>query len=66
MQGGCECIWDIHKSCHYDRVGAGELFVQQRLDKVLDHVVVGEENTYSFADSGLLDELSLKVGALNT
>jgi len=34
--------------------------------KVLDHVVVGEECTYSFADSGLLDELSLNVGALNT
>lgn len=27
--------------------------------KVLDHVIVGEEATYSFADSGLLDELEL-------
>jgi DNA repair protein RadC len=27
--------------------------------KVLDHIVVGEETTYSFADSGLLDELEL-------
>lgn len=28
--------------------------------KVLDHVIVGEEMTYSFADSGLLDELELE------
>jgi len=28
--------------------------------KVLDHVIVGEEATYSFADSGLLDELELE------
>ncbi|MCL6561201.1 MAG: DNA repair protein RadC [Firmicutes bacterium] len=28
--------------------------------KVLDHVIVGEETTYSFADSGLLDELELE------
>ena len=27
---------------------------------VLDHVIVGEETTYSFADSGLLDELELE------
>lgn len=27
--------------------------------KVLDHVIVGEETTYSFADSGLLDELEM-------
>lgn len=27
--------------------------------KVLDHVIVGEETTFSFADSGLLDELEL-------
>jgi DNA repair protein RadC len=27
--------------------------------KVLDHVIVGEEVTFSFADSGLLDELEL-------
>lgn len=27
--------------------------------KVLDHVIVGEEATFSFADSGLLDELEL-------
>lgn len=27
--------------------------------KVLDHVIVGEEKTFSFADSGLLDELEL-------
>ena len=27
--------------------------------RVLDHVVVGEESTFSFADSGLLDELEL-------
>lgn len=27
--------------------------------KVLDHVIVGEEMTFSFADSGLLDELEL-------
>jgi len=28
--------------------------------RVLDHVIVGEETTYSFADSGLLDELKLE------
>ncbi|MGO8927627.1 MAG: RadC family protein [Limisphaerales bacterium] len=28
--------------------------------KVLDHVIVGAEATYSFADSGLLDELELE------
>ena len=28
--------------------------------KVLDHVIVGDEKTYSFADSGLLDELELE------
>jgi DNA repair protein RadC len=28
--------------------------------RVLDHVIVGEETTYSFADSGLLDELELE------
>ena len=27
--------------------------------KVLDHVIVGEETTFSFADNGLLDELEL-------
>jgi DNA repair protein RadC len=27
--------------------------------KVLDHVIAGEEATFSFADSGLLDELEL-------
>jgi DNA repair protein RadC len=27
--------------------------------KVLDHVIVGEESSFSFADSGLLDELEL-------
>ena len=27
--------------------------------RVLDHVIVGEETTFSFADSGLLDELEL-------
>ena len=27
--------------------------------KVLDHIIVGDEATYSFADSGLLDELEL-------
>lgn len=27
--------------------------------KVLDHVIVGEDTTFSFADSGLLDELEL-------
>lgn len=29
--------------------------------KVLDHVIVGDEKTYSFADSGLLDELELET-----
>jgi len=32
--------------------------------KVLDHIIVGEETTFSFADSGLLDELALEAGAL--
>ncbi len=30
--------------------------------KILDHVIVGEESTFSFADSGLLDELTLELG----
>ena len=30
--------------------------------RVLDHVIVAEEATYSFADSGLLDELCLEAG----
>lgn len=30
--------------------------------KVLDHVIVGEETTFSFADSGLLDELITELG----
>jgi DNA repair protein RadC len=28
--------------------------------RLLDHVIVGEESTFSFADSGLLDELELE------
>ncbi len=28
--------------------------------KLLDHIIIGEEATYSFADSGLLDELELE------
>jgi len=28
--------------------------------KILDHIVIGEETIYSFADSGLLDELELE------
>lgn len=32
--------------------------------KVLDHVIVGEEASFSFADSGLLDELELLCLAL--
>jgi DNA repair protein RadC len=31
--------------------------------KVLDHITVGEEATFSFADSGLLDELASEAGA---
>jgi DNA repair protein RadC len=30
--------------------------------RFLDHVIVAEEATYSFADSGLLDELALEAG----
>lgn len=30
--------------------------------RLLDHVIVAEESTYSFADSGLLDELALEAG----
>lgn len=30
--------------------------------RVLDHVIVAEEATYSFADNGLLDELALEAG----
>ena len=32
--------------------------------KVLDHVIISEEGAFSFADSGLLAELSIEVGAL--
>jgi DNA repair protein RadC len=32
--------------------------------KVLDHVIVGEDSTFSFSDSGLLDELSVELGIL--
>jgi DNA repair protein RadC len=32
--------------------------------KVLDHLIVGEETTYSFADNGLLEELSLELGLI--
>lgn len=32
--------------------------------RVLDHVIVGDEGTYSFADTGLLDELALEVGVV--
>jgi len=28
--------------------------------KMLDHIIIGEETTYSFADSGLLDDLELE------
>ena len=31
--------------------------------KVLDHVIVGDEKTFSFADNGLLDELELEAVA---
>ena len=31
--------------------------------KLLDHVIVGEDKSYSFADSGLLDELELECMA---
>jgi DNA repair protein RadC len=31
--------------------------------KVLDRITVGEEATFSFADSGLLDELASEAGA---
>jgi DNA repair protein RadC len=30
--------------------------------RVLDHLIVGEETTFSFAESGLLEELALQVG----
>ena len=30
--------------------------------KVLDHIIVTEDGYYSFADSGLLDELNLETG----
>lgn len=30
--------------------------------KILDHVIVADEATYSFADSGLLDELAVQLG----
>ena len=32
--------------------------------KVLDHLIVGEESTYSFADNGLLEELLLELGVI--
>ena len=31
--------------------------------RVLDHIIVGESNAFSFADSGLLDELELRAKA---
>jgi DNA repair protein RadC len=34
--------------------------------KVLDHLIVAEEATYSFADNGLLEELSLELGFIET
>ena len=39
-----------------DIIGAGRLLGL----RLLDHVIVGEDATYSFADSGLLDELELE------
>ena len=38
-----------------DLIRAGQLLKLE----LLDHVIVGEETTFSFADSGLLDELEL-------
>ena len=32
--------------------------------KLLDHVIISEEGTFSFADSGLLGELSIEVGVV--
>ena len=32
--------------------------------KVLDHVIISERGTFSFADSGLLGELSIEVGVV--
>lgn len=32
--------------------------------RVLDHIIIADGASYSFADSGLLDELALEVGAL--
>jgi DNA repair protein RadC len=29
--------------------------------KVLDHIIVGDEKTFSFADNGLIDELELEA-----
>jgi len=34
--------------------------------KVLDHIIVGDEATYSFADNGLLEELSMELGFIET
>ncbi len=32
--------------------------------KILDHLIIGEESVFSFADSGLLDELALELGVV--
>ena len=32
--------------------------------RVFDHVIVSDDGTYSFADSGLLAELALEVGVI--
>lgn len=45
-----------------DRLLTGDLISALRPlgMRILDHIIVGEEVTYSFADSGLLDELTLE------
>jgi DNA repair protein RadC len=32
--------------------------------RVLDHVIVAEDAVFSFADSGLMDELAIEAGAV--
>jgi DNA repair protein RadC len=51
----------VAEASESDRMLTQDLIVASRPLglKVLDHVIVGEETTFSFADNGLLDELEL-------
>ena len=46
-----------------DRLLTEDLFVALKpiSVKLLDHVIIGEESVFSFADSGMMDEIALTV-----